>query len=75
MTFHVVKSNLRFLVSPGKLRPWKLIDVIVSSKIVMESALGMLTILERRHKKLGLNVGKIMPLLSRVIQYMTGAVH
>lgn len=41
----------------------------------MESALGMLTILERRHKKLGLNVGKIMPLLSRVIQYMTGAVH
>lgn len=51
-------------MSPGKPRPWKVIDVIGSSKLDMESALGMLT-LERKPKKLGLKIGKIMHVLSK----------
>lgn len=38
---------------------------MVSSKLDMESALGMLTTLERKPKKLGIKVGKIMHVLSK----------
>lgn len=54
-----------FPVSSGKPSAWKLIDVMVSSKLDMESALGMLTTLERKPKELGIKVGKIMHVLSK----------
>lgn len=61
----ILLNDQRFPVPPGKPRPcWRENYVTASSKLNMESASVMLTTLERRCKKLGLNIGKVIHVFS-----------